>query len=463
VSSYYLVARRLDTQTETDLKNTLQIPWPYYQSMLQDGDYVLLMNTRNDSTNTILPYITKVKSAENRPLITLVVEHIYDRSVAENQVRPIVPRLDENKEIYKITSTQFDNLVQRMGELQPFERYVLDYIARYIESRGFYFDKLKTLYNYHICLKTRPFVILAGLSGTGKSKLSRLYAEAMGYTTRNNKHFLRLAVSPNWDDPHYLTGYLNTLTKEYVTEPALELILAAIANPDELYFLCLDEMNLARVEHYFAQFLSALEEEDPEERSITLFGEGAQKFLGANSRYVGPTVTIPANVLFTGTINVDETTHALSDKVIDRANTIDFFSVDLDQIPEPAQEPIAALHISASMWQSYQAKQPDHSYHQHTLALDKILRKADLPISPRVAREIKLYLANSKGLLEPQLAFDLQVMQRILPHMRGSHHIGPVLKDLTKFMDENNLTNSAERLIEMEARLKRDGYTTFSH
>lgn len=461
MSSYYLVVRRLDAQTEADLKNKLFLPWPYNQPILQDGDKVLLMRTKSGSADTILPYITRVKiDGNNQPI--LFIEDIAERTVSVSQVRFILPHLQDNEGIQNITSTDFESIVQRMGQSHHSERYVLDHIARYIESRGFYFDKEATLYNYHICLKTRPFVILTGLSGTGKSKLSRLYAEALGYTSRNN-HYLRLAVSPNWDDPHYLTGYVNTLAKEYITEPALELIMAAKEKPDDLFFLCLDEMNLARVEHYFAQFLSALEEEIPEDRSIILFGNGVKNFLGANSHHIEPTITIPTNILFTGTINVDDTTHTLSDKVIDRANTIDFFTVDLKKIPEPASKPISPTVIPASIWQSYQAKQPDHTYHMHILELNNLLSKADLPISPRVAREIKLYIANSKGLLEPQVAFDLQVKQRILPHLRGSQrHISPVLDDLSTFMNKYGLEHSVQHLGEMKARLKRDDYTSFS-
>jgi hypothetical protein len=117
------------------------------------------------------------------------------------------------------------------------EEEVLDYVKDHIRNRGYYFQD-ETLYNYHICLKTRPFVILAGLSGTGKSKLARLYAEALGH----HEHFKRLSVHPNWNDDRYLLGHYNTLTGEYVTEPTIEFILDAIKHHKNLYSLCLDEM-----------------------------------------------------------------------------------------------------------------------------------------------------------------------------------------------------------------------------
>jgi 5-methylcytosine-specific restriction endonuclease McrBC GTP-binding regulatory subunit McrB len=320
---------------------------------------------------------------------------------------------------------------------------------------------LVLLNGYHICLKTRPFVILAGLSGTGKSKLSQLYAEAMGYTVQN-KRFLRLAVRPSWNDDRFLLGYLNTITDEYITEPAVDFIMKAEEDRENLYFFCLDEMNLAHVEYYFSQFLSALEEENPADRRIPLVSDTVHARLEKRGKSEGlpPFVLIPPNLLFTGTINVDETTQPLSDKVIDRANTIEFFAVELDRVPErqPLPDP---LPISAAAWQSYQAYQPDTAFRAHIVEIGKILNRADLGLGYRILREIELYLANSRQLLKPAVAFDLQVKQRILPRIRGNDAIQPVLDDLSTFMKRNNLVRSEKRLDEMKARLQRDGYTNF--
>src|SRR5205823_5993277 len=148
---------------------------------------------------------------------------------------------------------------------------LLHLIKRFIAGKGYYFDD-ETINNYHICLKTRPFVILAGLSGTGKSKLSQLYAESMGHNIQN-KRYLRLAVRPSWNDDRFLLGYHNSITGEYATEPALDFIMRAEEDRENLYFFCLDEMNLAHVEYYFSQFLSALEEEEPANRQIFLISD----------------------------------------------------------------------------------------------------------------------------------------------------------------------------------------------
>ncbi|GHO56096.1 McrB family protein [Ktedonobacter robiniae] len=346
------------------------------------------------------------------------------------------------------------------------ETEVLDYVKDRIRKQGYSFDD-ETVYNYHICLKTRPFVILAGLSGTGKSKLAQLYAEALG----QDGTFKRLPVRPNWNDDRYLLGHLNTITGEYITEPAVEFVLAAIANQKKLYSLCLDEMNLAHVEYYFSQFLSAMEGDSEKERRIELMSQRAfaqlqEQYRGqkknARLRLPPAEICLPDNLLFTGTINVDETTQPISDKVIDRANTIEFFNVDLSTIPEPgdSRQPLP-LPISNRAWQSYRASHPDTRYRNQIVEIDKILKKVNMGLGYRIVREIELYLANSRGLLDPLVAFDLQCKQRILPRIHGSESIDEMLGDLIAFSKKNKLDRTEKRLQEMRSRLKRDGYTSF--
>jgi len=337
------------------------------------------------------------------------------------------------------------------------ETEVLELIKGHIHNRGYYFED-ETLYNYHICLKTRPFVILAGLSGTGKSKLAQLYAEALGQWS----HFKRLPVRPNWNDDRYLLGYLNTLTGEYITEPTVEFVLEAMRRPKRLFSLCLDEMNLAHVEYYFSQFLSAMEEEKPEGRRIELLTPRAQQQLQQTDakQHIPAEIYLPDNMLFTGTINVDETTQPISDKVIDRANTIEFFNVDLDKIPE-RKDPGVPVSISATAWQSYRAQMPDTSRRAEIVEINRILKKADTGIGYRVVHEMELYLANSKNLLQETVAFDLQVKQRILPRIRGTEVIEGMLNELITFSKNNKLIRTEQRLDEMKRRLERDGYTSF--
>jgi 5-methylcytosine-specific restriction endonuclease McrBC GTP-binding regulatory subunit McrB len=360
----------------------------------------------------------------------------------------------------ELTEEEFSEIRALMGPPVIEETALMDHVKEYVSARGYYFDD-ETLYNYHISLKTRPFVILAGLSGTGKSKLSQLYAEALGHTTKNRR-YLRVAVRPSWNDDRYLLGYLNTITGDYVAEPALDFIIEAERDRENLYFFCLDEMNLAHVEYYFSQFLSALEEEQTADRRIPLFSRSLAASMKKQGKEIGyeQEVIVPPNLLFTGTVNVDETTQPLSDKVIDRANTIEFFDVDLEKVPRRRPTP-EVTPVAASMWHGYRATTPDSSYRDRVVAINEILNEAGLGLGYRVLREIELYLANSHGLLEPQVAFDLQVKQRILPRVRGSLALRGTLKKLIAFTQEEALPRSQARLEEMEQRLVRDGYTSF--
>lgn len=139
---------------------------------------------------------------------------------------------------------------------------------------------------------------------------------------------------------------------------------------------------------------------------------------------------------------------------------MEFFNVDLEKIPEPAPlpDPIA---LSTFTWKSYQVHTADTTYRQAIVDINKILHKGSLGLGYRVLHEIELYLANSKELLDPQVAFDLQVKQRILPRVRGSAVIQEALDELYTFTKRNKLPRSEQRLAEMKYRLTRDGYTSF--
>lgn len=438
---------------------------PYTTSPLQEDDRIILarLATADITRARTLPFIYRV-AATNRTAgnITLEQTAILNHTclVSELQLRDLNHSALND---LQLSRERFELVVQKMGGLRVDEKTLLANVEQYITESGYYFER-ETLLNYHICLKTRPFVILAGLSGTGKSKLSQLYAEALGHKT----HYLRLPVRPNWSDDHYLLGYFNTITSKYMTAPAVEFLLDANVDEDNLYMFCLDEMNLAHVEYYFSQFLSAMEEK-PGERWITLLSrsERAQmqrEGVSALDMHLQQTggVQIPNNFFVTGTINVDETTQPISDKVMDRANTLEFFRVDLDKIP-PSGRPPEPFVLSASTWRSYQTTNVDTSFRSQIIAMSQILNRADLGLGYRVLHEIELYLANSAGLLDSLVAFDLQVKQRILPRVRGSIFISEMLDELQQFLVDQKLERSVQRLDEMKSRLKRDGYTNFWH
>jgi 5-methylcytosine-specific restriction enzyme B len=176
-------------------------------------------------------------------------------------------------------------------------------------------------------LKQKHFVILSGLSGTGKTRLALYYARAVHGLTdpKTSDPFLFVcAVRPEWTDPTGLTGYYDVLSNRYIVPPFLEAVLVATAYPDSPVFIVLDEMNLARVEYYFADVLSAIETGE----ALQLHASSVP-LEGSNGTSIRAELPLPSNLYITGTINVDETTNPVSDKVLDRAIVIDMSTVDL--------------------------------------------------------------------------------------------------------------------------------------
>jgi 5-methylcytosine-specific restriction enzyme B len=183
---------------------------------------------------------------------------------------------------------------------------------------------------FHAALNFLPhkhFVILSGLSGTGKTQLALKYARAVHGLTLNTDDdplVFECPVRPEWTDPTGLTGYFDVLTNRYVVPTFLEAVLVATAHRESPVFVILDEMNLARVEYYLSDVLSCMETQGRlqlHSNSVPLEGT-----TGASIRAELP---LPSNLFIIGTINVDETTNPVSDKVLDRASVIDMSAVDV--------------------------------------------------------------------------------------------------------------------------------------
>lgn len=210
--------------------------------------------------------------------------------------------------------------------------------------------------SYITAIKTKPFLLLAGISGTGKSRIVRELARACWdegseeFKAQKPKNFEMIQVKPNWHDSSELIGYVSRINGErYVVGPFLRFLVKAIQNPQTPHFLCLDEMNLAPVEQYFAEYLSVIESRkvnadgvvvtDPivdVEQTDAYKSLIDQLFTDDEERKAylteekGKRLSLPANLIVIGTVNMDETTFSFSRKVLDRAMTIEMNEVDLD-------------------------------------------------------------------------------------------------------------------------------------
>lgn len=207
---------------------------------------------------------------------------------------------------------------------------------------------------YLTALRTKPFMLLAGISGTGKSRIVREMAKACWtpeedeYGKNCPRNFCMVQVKPNWHDSSDLIGYVSRINGEkYVVGPFLRFIAKAIQDPKRPYFLCLDEMNLAPVEQYFAEYLSVIEsrklqdghiETDPivPFENTEAYGSLIDQLFDSDEERKaykteegGKRLTIPENLFVVGTVNMDETTFSFSRKVLDRAMTIEMNEVNL--------------------------------------------------------------------------------------------------------------------------------------
>ena len=205
---------------------------------------------------------------------------------------------------------------------------------------------------YITAIKSKPFLLLAGISGTGKSRIVRELARACWvegskeYKAQKPQNFELVQVKPNWHDSSELIGYVSRVSGSpvFVAGDFLKFVAKAWENPEVPYFLCLDEMNLAPVEQYFAEYLSVVESRKcQEDGTITtdLILEKSKEdwyhVLTAEltddedirTRFLNEGICIPQNLIVVGTVNMDETTFSFSRKVLDRAMTIEMNEVDL--------------------------------------------------------------------------------------------------------------------------------------
>lgn len=195
------------------------------------------------------------------------------------------------------------------------EAVLVEHLVEYC-TRSLDFDN-EDIRRLHVALKTKPFVILAGLTGSGKSSLTRLYAEAVGASSANGQ-FRRVAVRPDWIDQSEILGFVNPISQRFVPGWLAETIRRCERSRDRLHFVLLDEMNLAPVEQYLAELLSAMEEarSGGEDVRLPLYSRGEEP---VNADEWPPDLSYPDNLIIVGTVNVDETTRPLSERPLPEA------------------------------------------------------------------------------------------------------------------------------------------------
>ena len=337
-------------------------------------------------------------------------------------------------------------------------------VGDYLAELQLSYDR-RTIAAFHTALKINDnaqLTVLAGVSGTGKSLLPRRYAEAMGI------RFLPIAVEPRWDSPQDLLGFYNYIEKRFrATDLARSLVHMDMYNTselsdgkfkDQLMLVLLDEMNLARVEYYFSEFLSRLEA-----RPVWLSADDEHKRrdsyipIDIRGRSNGTIKLFPPhNMLFVGTMNDDESTQSLSDKVLDRSNIMQFSAPDRfrDQhIARPEQQIASSFfsrkeYLSFARWRRW-VKTTDQLHGAERSKADDVIKElAEImescgrPFGHRLNAAMLNYAANypSERHQGDKLEWAMvdQIEFRILPKLRGlqiDDH-GGVFERLEKLISE---------------------------
>ena len=385
----------------------------------------------------------------------------------------------------KISANTYE-VTMKGGETEMTIKEKVDAIKAYIAVRGFNYEG-DLIENFYLSLKSKPFVILAGTSGTGKTRLVKLFAEAIGAQMK------LVPVRPDWSDSSDLFGHTD-LSGNFHLGAIIDFVKRAEWNKDTPHFLCLDEMNLARVEYYLSDFLSIIETRDRKANGAIetdpLVDDSFFQSQGAKKKY--GRVYLPDNLYIIGTVNMDETTFPFSKKVLDRANTIEFSFVNL-MVRAAAGSPAAPQKLDNAFLKT------DYLYLQdcddedlvdgvcfNLEELNQILVKANLHVGYRVRDEVCFYMMNNKkaGLLPDDAAFDHEIMQKILPRIQGSSAaIKEVLSELFikcagdysgfagaaayeqmgSFLDSKpcKYPNSAKKIAFMMRRYEEDGFTSY--
>jgi hypothetical protein len=527
VATELKLVKKSDRFNET---NTLT-PFPIFSSKihnltfeefiirLTNRKFVGKINNLSIEPNDTPPYLLWKKEDDTYSVIGPFSKHMHAYGgfnfLSEEPLRMMdfpIEWLDETYEINEIlfihqeTSAKIIDMLQKIDT--PFDEFVpdvqdevaptvevqsiplattetkfIDHLIQVTLESGLLYEE-KDLINFHTAMKVSNLVILQGMSGTGKSRLVQAYGKALGLT---EPHITFIPVRPSWHDDGDLIGYLDSLHMVYRPGESglINILKNAEENTDKLYIICFDEMNLARVEHYFSQFLSVLEMEH-HRRYLRLYNEDLESSIYNSSQYPSR-IKIGDNVLFVGTVNMDESTFHFSDKVLDRANIITLKVVPYeklktltlgkkkgDYIPlkgftvyddfrnknETIELTDQQLHL---LWDLHQEMQKVHK---------------NLGIGQRIIRQIDGYMKNipNHKSLTKEEAFDLQLVQRVLTKLRGPEELlspligwydmnegvlknGRFLEILAQYDDVSSFEEVKETLLTKGKELKINGYT----
>lgn len=319
---------------------------------------------------------------------------------------------------------------------------------------------------FYLSLKSRPFVFLTGRGQTDLTRLPLLFAEAIGATEDNGRVKL-LQVRPDWMDSSDLFGWLD-LWGHFIPGVIIDFLKAAQNDPETPYFLILDRLILSRAEYYLRDVLD----------SVASRGEAQPKplvtmaYYGRDEAAAAQYGQIPAldNLHIVATVNLDETSLPLNQKLLDRVYTLCLEAGDITEAGSPAQ-PVSA--DNCFLQTEYFRLDQCGAYADALQAcfaefadLNRILSKATAYVDFTVRNDAILYLIHNlhSGVLSPEAAMDHMIAQKVLTRVQGSRKvIEPVLEQLLAYCTERSVpyAYSAEKIRRMQALCESDGFASF--
>lgn len=352
---------------------------------------------------------------------------------------------------YFVKYSALTKLVERRtGQGTITESQLIEAVYQKALSKGLVYQK-EDIANFHVSLKSSNLVILAGPSGIGKTRLPLVYAETLGLYEENNA-LLFIPISPSYLEPEDVLGFTRPIPSSYngssffakgdsifddeddAAEPNAEYFEAptglvsflkeANEHRDKIHIVVFDEMNLSQIEHWFAPFISILEK-DSENRKLVLY---SNKIVARNAEDYPSSIVVGPNVFFVGTVNIDETTKPISDRLADRAIVINLQKspfTDLELIGDAKEVEIQEVTFSqfetflkSGEISSVLSKEERDLFQE----INTLLGQAPYSkgISYRTLKKAVAFLANSEGILERGEALDIALDEMVIAKIKGS-------------------------------------------
>lgn len=444
-----------------------------------------IFDKNGNSPQTIGAYFkSRSIEVENPDYNSCFIYSIYSDSIIDSDISNIYNDVDNMLDIYRKTLGISPSIKDPMKVITSNHNkprniqhdFFIDTIINSVQSTGLIYSPT-LIKRLAYSLMAKPFVILSGLAGSGKTQLALAFAKCLSENIEDQ--VCTVSIGADWTNREPLLGYPNALQPNKYEKPesrVLDLLIKANRkeNANKPYFLILDEMNLSVVERYFADFLSAMESREP----IKLWD---------GNEDVPTEIQLPKNVFIIGTINVDETTYMFSPKVLDRANVIEF-KIAADEMEDYLGKKVkinleSAYSACANMAIDFVNKtnsqvEKDEKNKDVLLSFFKELKKVNAEFGYRTVNEISRYLHFADGELSADSAIDTAILQKLLPKLHGSRKkLVPVLTSLWQLCLNNNINKSigedfnkndfkypesAEKIQRMYNAVVDNGFTSFA-